>query len=427
MCGTASAGARLVPYLAAPKGCAQPTGGTGGGRDDSVRAVGGRAWLRAAPAILALAYGGNHFSVLLLLYRAREGYTSVQVDLLFALYIVGIIPGFLVAGPLSDRYGRRPLLVAGVVLACLGSIVLAADPASVPVLGIGRLVSGVSVALAMVVGSSWVKELSADVPGPVAARRASLTLTAGFGLGPLVSGLLARVAPAPTVLPYVVHVVLTVAAGVVLVRAVETRPPSGEPRRPLLADLGVPVAARRRFLGVILPSAPWVFGCAGLAFAVTPGLVAARIGSGGVLYATLLAVVTLACGAAIQPFAVGIGRVTGGRQLVVGLGLVVVGVLLVALESVVRAPPLGVPVAAVLGAAYGLCLVAGLTEVQRMARPDDLAGVTAVYYSLTYIGFVVPVLLAALTAVAPGPVLLLALAALAATSLGVVAARIRTA
>jgi MFS family permease len=389
--------------------------------------VGGRAWLRVAPAILALAYGGNHFSVLLLLYRAREGYTSVEVDLLFALYIVGIIPGFLVAGPLSDRHGRRPLLAAGVVLGCLGSVVLAAGAGSVAVLGIGRFVSGVSVAIAMVVGSSWVKELSNDVVGSTAARRASLTLTAGFGLGPLVSGLLARFAPAPTVVPYVVHVVLTLVAGAALLRAVETRAPAGADRRPLLADLGVPREVRRRFLGVIVPGAPWVFGCAGLAFAVTPALVAAKVGDSAVLYATLLAVVALSCGAAVQPFAVRIGNATRGRQLLVGLGLVVVGVLLVALEAVVREPLLGVPIAAVLGAGYGLSLVSGLTEVQRMARPDDLGGVTAVYYSVTYVGFVFPVVLAALTPVAPEPVLLLALAALAAACLGVVAARIRTA
>ena len=91
-----------------------------------------------------------------------------------------------------------------------------------------------------------------------------------------------------------------------------------------------------------------------------------------------------------------------------------------------REPLLGVPIAAVLGAGYGLCLVSGLTEVQRMARPDDLAGITAVYYSVTYVGFVFPVVLAALAPLAPEPVLLLVLAGLAAACLGIVAVRIRT-
>ena len=381
-----------------------------------------------APAILALAWGGNHFSPLLLLYRQAEGYTQVEVDLLFALYIVGIVPGFLLTGPLSDRYGRRRLLAVGAVVGCVASVVLAVGARSVMVLGAGRLLSGASVAVAMVVGSSWIKELSSPphdtASGPVAARRASLTLTAGFGLGPAVSGLLAQFGPAPTVLPYVVHVVITIPAALLLAGAPETRSPAAGDRRPLLADLGVPRPVRGRFFGVVAPAAPWVFGCAGLAFAVTPAIVQARVGEGAVGYATLLAVVTLAFGASIQPFAVRIGAATGGRQLLVGLGLALAGILLLALEAVVALPLLGLPIAALLGAAYGLCLVSGLTEVQRMARPDDLAGVTAVYYSLTYVGFVLPVVLAALTPLAPEWTLLLALAALAALAMAVVAARL---
>ena len=86
----------------------------------------------------------------------------------------------------------------------------------------------------------------------------------------------------------------------------------------------------------------------------------------------------------------------------------------------VQQPLLGVPVAAVLGAAYGICLVSGLTEVQRTAPAADLAALTAVYYSATYVGFVFPVLLAALTAVAPEPLLLALLALVAAVCLAVV-------
>ncbi|MDH2442507.1 MFS transporter [Amnibacterium sp. CER49] len=373
----------------------------------------GGGWRRVVPAIAMLGWGGNHFTPLLLLYRQHEGYTSVEVDLLFALYVLGIVPGFLVSGPLSDRYGRRPLLLAGVALGCVGSLVLAFGAASVPVLGVGRFVSGVSVAVAMVVGSSWIKELSAadHVPGPVAARRASLTLTAGFGLGPAVSGVLAQWGPAPTLLPYLVHVALTLAVTPLLLRAAETRH-GADRSRPLLADLGVPRDVRRRFLTVVAPAAPWVFGSAGLAFAVTPALVASRTGADAVVYATLLAVVALAFGAGIQQVAIRIGRWTGGRQLLLGLALAVLGTLLAALEAVLLSPPFGLLVAAVLGCAYGLCLVSGLTEVQRMARPDDLAGVTAVYYSLTYVGFVFPVVLAALAPLAPEALQLVVLAAL---------------
>ena len=100
-----------------------------------------RAWWRVAPIVFALAWGGNHFSPLLLLYRQQEGYPQVVVDVLFAAYIVGIIPGFLICGPLSDRFGRKPVLLAGVVLGLIGSAILGLGAASIPLLTIGRLVS----------------------------------------------------------------------------------------------------------------------------------------------------------------------------------------------------------------------------------------------------------------------------------------------
>ncbi|HEU5265649.1 MAG TPA: MFS transporter, partial [Jatrophihabitans sp.] len=59
-------------------------------------------------------------------------------------------------------------------------------------------------------------------------------------------------------------------------------------------------------------------------------------------------------------------------------------------------------------------LVSGLLETQRLAAPDELAGLTAVYYAVTYVGFGLPLLLAWMHAVASYPVLLTGVAAAAA-------------
>ena len=46
---------------------------------------------------------------------------------------------------------------------------------------------------------------------------------------------------------------------------------------------------------------------------------------------------------------------------------------------------------------YGLALFSGLNEVQRIAGPRDLAGLTGVFYCLTYIGFAFPAILTKLS------------------------------
>ena len=229
----------------------------------------------------------------------------------------------------------------------------------------------------------------------------------GFGVGPLLAGLIASFAPFPLELPNAVHIVITLAALVGLSAAPET------------SDGSTPVAWRvhvpPRFRRAVLPMAPWVFGAVSISFAVQP----AALG-GGLLFATLLAALTLGTGVAVQSWA----RRLDARSAVlaprVGLGAVVVGTLMAAGAATLAAPALAVPASLVLGCGYGLCLVAGLLEVQRMAEPRHLAGLTAVYYCLTYVGFLFPVLLAALVGLVGYPPLLVGLAVLAALSLAAV-------
>ncbi|MFD0542461.1 MFS transporter [Streptomyces mexicanus] len=94
----------------------------------------------------------------------------------------------------------------------------------------GRLITGVAVGIAMSVGSSWVKELSAGADTGLAARRAALCQTAGFALGAGVAGALAQWGPWPMVTPYVVHLLIAAAVPAVLLRVPETRA-AGAPAR----------------------------------------------------------------------------------------------------------------------------------------------------------------------------------------------------
>jgi MFS family permease len=378
-----------------------------------------RGWVGPAAALFAIGYGANQFSSLMVMYREQAHYSAVTVAAFFGVYAAGLIPGLLLGGPASDRWGRRRLLLPALVVSAPASGVLALGgvaAVSQPALYTGRFVFGVVTGIAMAVGTSWVKELSQAPWDPGAdagagARRAALALSAGFGVGPLVAGLLAQWAPLPMELPYLAHVVLTVAVVVAVVGVPETRETGAF--RP-----GPRVRLPSRFRRVVAPMAPWAFGAPALSFAVQPAALGSRLAGFGLVYATLLTTVTLAVGVLVQSWARRLSPVAGAR---LGLAGLVAGVLVAAAAAGIGSPVLAVPASAVLGAAYGLLLVAGLLEVQQMADPARLGALTAVYYALTYVGFVLPVLLAALAGPVGYPVLLVGVAVLAALSLAVVA------
>src|SRR5699024_11821710 len=129
----------------------------GGGR---VRRARIPAWLTVVPTGFVLAWGGNHFTPLLHVYETVGGYAPWQANLLLGMYVVGLIPGMLLAAGLSDRHGRRVVAVAGLAAAALASVLLAAGIGSFAVLCAGRVLAGIGVGVGMSVGSSWIKELS---------------------------------------------------------------------------------------------------------------------------------------------------------------------------------------------------------------------------------------------------------------------------
>ena len=47
-------------------------------------------WMRVSSALLAVAWGGNEFTPLLVMYRTVEGYEQVAVDMLLAAYVLGL-------------------------------------------------------------------------------------------------------------------------------------------------------------------------------------------------------------------------------------------------------------------------------------------------------------------------------------------------
>jgi hypothetical protein len=238
-------------------------------------------------------------------------------------------------------------------------------------------------------------------------------MTLGFALGPLISGLVAQWAPQPRLTAYLPHIAMMVAVLAAASAAPETVPAT--PGRRL--RLSVPGVRHPRFRRHVGPMAPWVFAAPAVAFALLPSVVGANHATDGVaLTAAITALVALA-GVLIQPVARRLEARAGGVNAgTVGLGVVCAGLVLSAGAAQAGQIWMLVPCGLVLGAAYGLILVAGLLEVQRLAQEGGLAGLTAAFYVLTYLGFAAPYLLALASHAVGYPLLLTVTAALAAVT-----------
>lgn len=360
-----------------------------------------RAWMMLVPAMFLLAWGGNHFTPLLHMYEHVGNYETWQANFLLCTYVLGLVPGLLVASAMSDQHGRKPVMFIGMLMAIVGSILLALGFATFWLLCVGRAFAGFGVGIAMSVGTSWMKELSSapfDLRASVSAgaRRPAMTLTAGFGIGAGVTGALAQWAPHPGLYPYLVHLALSVASLFFLWRTPESLAPERRSTTSWWRDLAVPSASHRTFVRLILPAAPWVFGAAAVAYAIMPAVVEPVMGDYTTIFAAALTIVTLGTGAAIQSVVPRINDLTGGKSLIVGMVSLVIGVTLAVWASVIASPLFVMFVCMFLGAAYGITIVSALLHVQQIATPSDLAGLTGVYYSLTYVGFLLPTILALL-------------------------------
>ncbi|TFD76231.1 MFS transporter [Cryobacterium psychrophilum] len=346
--------------------------------------------------MFAVGYGANQFVPLLMVYRRTLGLSDAEATAVFGVYALGLIPGLIVGGQASDRYGRRRLMVVFAALSVLATAVLISGQWGIEGLYAGRFLTGVVSGTVFSIGTAWVKELSEGAAPGAGARRAALALTAGFAIGPLVAGFLAQWAPAPQVLSYLVHLVLAGVALVLLPRAPETRLTGVVPVRRM--RLLTASAADPRFRGVVVPMAPWVFGSVTMVFTTLPAHAVPPGGVLGVAFPGVLAAVALAAGAAVQTWGrrlhVAAKRRGGAGAAALGLGGVAAGSLAAAFAAA-RPSLLAATVAALLlGVGYGVCLIVGLDEVEQLAAPNELGAVVALYYSLAYAGLAIPYLLA---------------------------------
>lgn len=145
----------------------------------------------AAWVVTAVFMLSNSPTPLYVHWQQQLGFSSGTLTVIFALYIAGLLGTLLIAGQLSDRYGRKVVLIPG-LLAALMACLLFASAASIMMLAIGRLLAGIAVGVIVSAGMAAVVDMGGSEHKRRAALLASVAMVLGAGLGPLLAGGLAQ-------------------------------------------------------------------------------------------------------------------------------------------------------------------------------------------------------------------------------------------
>ena len=326
------------------------------------------------------------------LYARQDHLAPLTLTVVYAVYVTGVTTSLLLAGHVSDWYGRKVVLIPALVVAAAGAALFITWQSLAGLL-VARVLTGLALGATVATATAYIADLDAGRDG-TPTRRSEIVGTianvGGLAAGPLVSGLLARYAPDALTLPFVALLIVLVVAVVGVALAPEGRPAAHPLRGYRPQRLTLPAQARGQFIAAIAGI--------GLSFA-TWGLFAGL--AGRFLSGTLHHSSPALTGAAIFiNFGVGVVvQITTAawparRLLAAGIPTIMLG-LAVLVVSAWTAPP-----SLALFLTGGLLTGAGASAIFRSslgvavstAHAEDRAGTLATFFTVGYAALSLPVL-----------------------------------
>ncbi len=171
------------------------------------------------------------------------GVPAATVQLTLSMFVLGFGGAQLVIGPLSDRHGRRPVLIAGLSLYVAASLLCAIAP-GIELLIVARFLQALGCCSAIIIGRAIVRDAYAPEDSPRVIARASSWLSLAPLLGPILGSYL-QVAFGWRAAFVALSLLSAVVLGAVLLRLPETN----VHKNPRATEFGGLVANWRLVLG----------------------------------------------------------------------------------------------------------------------------------------------------------------------------------
>ena len=345
-------------------------------------------WFVAAAFLTLMAFGTVP-TPLWPIYQVRDHFGATTVTIAFAVLVVGTGASFRLLGHLSDRLGRRRVIVPGLLVAILADAVLAFWP-DLPGLIVGRVLTGVAIGLIASTATAYLSDLYHQARperdgSPVPALVATAVNLGGLALGPLAAGVLAQWAPSPLRTPYIIFGVLMAGLLVLVLASPETiDTAAADQDRPVRFALR---PGQRAAFGAAAAVGFFAFAVMGLFSSLGVIIVRGDLGITSYFVAGLAPFAAFAASAVAQ---LALGRIAQSTVLLIGGLLFPIGLALTAVSLYQPTLWLALTSAALAGGGAGLLIKSGVTQAAIVAVPASRAGVLAMFFIIAYVGMGLP-------------------------------------
>ncbi|MET7289278.1 MFS transporter [Streptomyces sp. NPDC005573] len=381
------------------------------------------AWVSSATAFMTVMAAAGAPSALLIVYQQQWHFPDSELTIAFAIYALGLLLALLAVGSLSDRIGRRPVLVAALALQAVAMAVFLAAP-DIGVLIVARALQGFATGAATSAFSAYISEVAPAAWKKAAALVVSIASFAGLGIGVVLTGLAVQFAAAPATVVFGAALAIVVVATVVTAASPETVDGRGETGETgetgeisgcggiggragkgerggirergrigdaLVPRVGVPSAARAAFVRTA-PGMIGIWMSAGLVLGLGSSIVhqALHITGGAALGLVVAA----------QPLAAAVSALVLGPLMPVrhfmlaGYAAVLAGVSLEACSFAAGLAPLIVCGALVTGLGFGAVFSSTLGILVPLTRAQERAKLFSAVYVVAYLAYGIPTIVA---------------------------------
>lgn len=308
-------------------------------------------------------------------YAEIAGYGSSISAIAFSAYVAGLLPTLILLGGISDRVGRKKIILASLLFLTLATGLMIASP-TIYVLFATRILQGIGVGLITRTGASYLSNLMPKKSAQVAAY-VSLATALGFSSGALFTNISLWFNRSLMPFSYPTVLILLLAC-VILVTRLSEQPVSLAKliRLPFFPSgtipAGLAIALAWSLAGIVSVILPTQLMQSGL-----PNW------SGSMLFIFVIS------GVLLQPIA---RRLNSRRSLQLGCGLLILGYLIFTIGAglgILSLVLIGVAIAGT--ACYGFTYLGGMAEVVRLSGSQSARAVSG-YFVCAYLGFGLPII-----------------------------------